>query len=124
MSFRYVGMLTILLLAELLGTVRAQYSSVQLFTSIVSVRKANGKARHLHVSVQRWELDAEENDIRTIPIVAFSVMSVRSGRVETTIDGKTTLRVPDEFWVAKGGSKIKVRVLGENAILEATVVSP
>jgi hypothetical protein len=124
MSFRRVAALPIILLAALLGTAEGQSSSVELFTGSVSVRKPNRKAERLHISVRSWELDAEENDVRTIRIVAFSVMTVRSGRVETTIDGKITLRVPDEFWAVKGGSRMKVRVLGESAILEATVVSP
>jgi quercetin dioxygenase-like cupin family protein len=123
MSFRHISVLPILLLAEALGTASAQ-SSTQLFAGTVSVRKVDSRARRLHVSVRRWELDAEENDARTIPILAFSVMTVSSGRVETTIDGKATVRSPGDFWVAKAGSQMKVRVLSESAILDATMVSP
>ncbi len=89
-----------------------------------TVPVAKGKTRPFHVRVRRWELDADEGAGRTIPIAAFSVMTLCSGRIETTINGKTAVREPEDFWALKAGSVMKVRVLGESAILQGVIVTP
>ena len=111
-------------LAELPRTASAQSPTGTLFDGKVSVPIATGKTRHFHVRISRWELDADDGDGRPIPFAAFSVVTLASGRIETTIAGKTEIRKPDEFWTVKAGSIMKVRVLGESAVLQAVVVSP
>jgi hypothetical protein len=106
----------ILLLCIVVG---AQVSSRVRFQSKAAVPTSKGSERIAQIMIQRWTLDDVGEGSQTIPISAFSVMSLRSGRVETTINGKTEERSPDDFWVARPGDRVQVRVIGENAVLEA-----
>jgi hypothetical protein len=113
----------LLALAELPRSARAQSPTATLFDGKVSVPIAAGKTRHFHVQIRRWQLDADDGEGRPIPFAAFSVVTLSSGRIETTIDGKTEIRTPDEFWTVKAGSVMKVRVLGESAVLQTVIVT-
>ncbi len=95
-----------------------------VFEGKATVPLGKGKIRRFQVHIRRWELDGDEGAGRTIPITAFSVMTLCSGRIETTIDGKTAVREPEDFWAVKAGSVVKVRVLGESAILQGVIVTP
>lgn len=101
-----------------------QSPATTVFEGKATVPLAKGKTRNFHVRIRRWELDADDSAGRTIPITAFSVMTLCSGRIETTIDGNTSVREPEDFWAVKAGSIMKVRVLGESAILQGVIVTP
>jgi len=103
---------------------KGQSSASAVFAGKANVTVAKGKTRNFHVRIRRWELDADEGAARTIRITAFSVMTVCSGRIETTIDGKTTVRETEDFWAVKPGSVLKVHVLGESAVLQEVLVGP
>ena len=46
-----------------------------------------------------------------------------SGQILATVDGQTTQHLPGDYWTVKAGATMRVRVVGEVAVLETTVVS-
>jgi membrane-bound inhibitor of C-type lysozyme len=44
-----------------------------------------------------------------------------SGQILATIDGHTTQHLPGDYWTVKDSASMKVKVIGEVAVLETTV---
>ncbi len=124
MTLHRIAALILLVMVVPRGAASGQSSSSLLFRGNMSARTAKRTARHFRISIRRWEIDAEEGGSQTIPLPAFSVVTLCSGRIETTINGQTVVRTPEEFWTVKPGVAMKVRVLSESAILQAVIVSP
>ena len=79
--------------------------------------------RPLLLIIRLLDLETNNRPPQTLPVSGFVVMSLRSGRLETIIDGTATRRAPEDFWTANEGSAVQLRVLGQNAILETITVS-
>jgi hypothetical protein len=79
----------------------------------------NGATQPIHISVQSWKIDHEHE----IPLRGFYVAHLLSGEISTTIDGETTKRLLDDYWTVKLGATMRVKVIGEVAVLETTVVA-
>jgi quercetin dioxygenase-like cupin family protein len=75
----------------------------------------------MRISRMRLEGD-EENGWQNIPVAAFSIMTVYSGRVETMVDGQAIVREAGDYWSVKAGSVLKEKVLGESAILQIVAI--
>jgi len=56
-----------------------------------------------------------------ISIQGFAVTELRSGEVDTTIDGQTMRRKPGDFWVVRPGQKYSIKNLGGMVVLHATI---
>jgi hypothetical protein len=106
------------------GQANQPFFSRTLFDGTATVHSAKGRGKQLHVSIRRFELDADEDGAQKMSVPNFSVMTLCGGRVATTISGYTTIRETGDFWTVRPGSVIEVRVLGESAILQALIVSP
>jgi len=74
------------------------------------------------MSVTRLTLDGDEDTWQSIPVADFSIMTVYSGRIETMIDGQTTVRSAGDYWSVKAGSVLKERVLRESAVLRIITI--
>lgn len=56
-----------------------------------------------------------------LPTTGITVLEVKSGEVETTIDGQTARRGPGDFWVVRPGQKVAMKSLGGMVVLEAFI---
>jgi len=56
-----------------------------------------------------------------IPMAGFGVTELKSGEIETTIDGQTMRRRPGDFWLVRPGQKYSIKSLGEMAVLHVIV---
>lgn len=84
---------------------------------------ANVVKRPLRMTIRSWDLETHKGSPEMLPVSGFVVMNLRSGRLETIINGTTTRRAAEDFWTVSEGSTTQVRVLGQNAILETITVS-
>lgn len=57
----------------------------------------------------------------TIPVQGFEVTELKSGEVETTIDGQTAKRRPGNFWLVNPGQKYSITAGPGPAVLHVTV---
>lgn len=57
----------------------------------------------------------------TIPVQGFEVTELKSGEVETTIDGQTTKRRPGDFWIVHPGQKYSITSGPGPAVLHVMV---
>jgi len=93
------------------------FSTHVLFSGKIAANNPKRMAHPLQMTIRRLGLDAQA-EAQNIPFKAFSVVTVYSGRVESTIDGVKTIRSPGDYWTVKAGAAMKARVLGESAVLE------
>jgi hypothetical protein len=117
-------MVALLALSAWLSAQSDHFSSEVLFSGKATVRSSKGKTQPLRVNIRRLSLDAQDNEGQSIPVTTFSIMTVYSGRIETTIDGKRAVRSAGDYWTVKAGSIMKAKVLGENAVLQTIAVTP
>jgi hypothetical protein len=80
----------------------------------------DGATQAVHVSVQAWAIDGQEKEI---PLRDFYVAHLISGQILATVDGETKGHWPGDYWVVKAGAGMRVKVVGEIAVLETTVVT-
>ena len=53
----------------------------------------------------------------------YDVAHLVTGQILTTIDGQTTEHLPGDYWTVKPGATMRVKAVGEVAVLETTVVA-
>ena len=58
-----------------------------------------------------------------IPLRGFYLAHLLNGHISATIDGQTAKRSTGDYWTVKGGAAMQVKVFGEYAVLETTVVA-
>jgi quercetin dioxygenase-like cupin family protein len=56
-----------------------------------------------------------------IAVNGFGVTELKSGEVETTIDGQMVRRRPGDFWVVQPGQKYAIKNLGGMVVLHAII---
>jgi quercetin dioxygenase-like cupin family protein len=116
-------MMALVVLSACLSAQSDHFSSRVLFSGKATVRNSKGKTQTLRVDIRRLGLDAD-NEGQSISAATFSVMTVYSGRIETTIDGRTAVRSAGDYWTVKAGSVMRAKVLGESAVLQTIAVNP
>jgi uncharacterized cupin superfamily protein len=89
-------------------------------TIVFEGNTTTGTTQAAHIVVQSWVIGGQE---REIPLGGFYVAHLLSGAISTTIDGQTTERLPGDYWTVKAGAGMRVKVVGEVAVLETTVVA-
>lgn len=94
-----------------------------VFSGSVVEPDAKGTHRHLHITIRDWRLDSDEGGPQTVALPVFSVMTLRSGRIQTTIGPQTDVRQADDIWSGKAGTVMKVTVLSQSAILRVLAVA-
>ena len=58
-----------------------------------------------------------------VPLTGIQVTELKSGEVETTVDGRTEHRKPGDFWVVHPGQKYGIRNIAGMAVLHSIVVA-
>lgn len=59
--------------------------------------------------------------VSAVPVPGATIVELRSGLVETTIDGQATLRRPGEYWIVRPGQAYGIRSLQGVATLRTLV---
>jgi hypothetical protein len=83
----------------------------------------DGSPQPVLVRVQSWGMAGQGHAAQEIPLRGFYLAHLLSGHISATMDGQTTERLPDDYWDVKPGAAMQVKVLGEYAVLETTVVA-
>jgi quercetin dioxygenase-like cupin family protein len=102
------------------GAIAQALSPSPVYEANTTVPAKNGATEAVHVSVQSWGISGPEHEI---PLRGFYVAHLLSGQISATIDGQTTQHLPGDYWTVRAGAAMRVRVVGEVAVLETTVVS-
>jgi hypothetical protein len=105
----------------LVGTVAQTLSPTPVFEGNITTLAKNGAVHAVHVSVQLWGNSGGMPD--EIPLRGFYVAHLLSGQLSATVDGQTMGHLPGDYWTVKTGGTMKVKVLGEVAVLETIVVA-
>lgn len=58
-----------------------------------------------------------------VPVHGFGVTELKSGEVETTIDGQTVRRRPGDFWLLQPGQKYGLNNLGGVVVLHVVILT-
>ena len=96
------------------------FSPKSIFEGTTTTPAKDGTTQSVHVSVQSWSIAAQEHEL---PVRGFYVAHLLSGQVSTTIDGRTTEHLPGDFWTVTAGTSMRVKAVGEIAVLETIVVA-
>jgi quercetin dioxygenase-like cupin family protein len=102
------------------GSVAEVLSPTPLHEANTTILGKNGAPQAVHISVQSWAITGQE---RGIPVEGFYVAHLLSGQILATIDGEPVQHLPGDYWTVKAGAAMRVKVVGEVAVLETTVVS-
>jgi quercetin dioxygenase-like cupin family protein len=95
-------------------------SPTLVFEGNTTTTAKNGATQTVHVVVQSWGIAGQEHEI---PLRGFYVAHLLSGQISATVDGQTTEHLPGPYWTVKAGATMRVKVVGEVAVLETTVVA-
>jgi hypothetical protein len=82
----------------------------------------NGTTQPAHISVQSWAIGARDA-AQEIPLRGFYVAHLISGHISAMTDGQASEHLAEDYWTVKLGGTMKVKTLGEAAVLETIVVS-
>ena len=105
------------------GAMAQTLSPSPVFEGNTTTPAKNGTPEAVRVSVQSWGLAGKDHATHEIPLRGFYVAHLVSGSISTTIDGETTKQPPGAYWTVKAGATMQVKLLGEVAVLETTVVA-
>jgi quercetin dioxygenase-like cupin family protein len=61
--------------------------------------------------------------VDALPESGFLLVTVRAGKVTTTINGQTQQRRTDDFWTVPENTRMSVEASGEAALLEVLSLS-
>lgn len=102
------------------GVIAQALSPAPVYEGKATVTAKNGATEAVHISVQSWGIAGQEQEIS---LQGFYVAHLLSGQILATIDGHTAPHLPGDYWTVKAGAAMRVKVVGEVAVLETTVVS-
>jgi hypothetical protein len=102
------------------GAIAQALSPPPAYEGEATVKAKNGSTEAVHISIQSWGIAGREQEIS---LRRFYVAHLLSGQILATIDGQTAQHLPGDYWTVNAGSAMRVKVVGEVAVLETTVVS-
>ncbi len=74
-----------------------------------------------HLKVYDWIIGARRGTLN-FPFEGIAILELRSGKVETTINGVTVARRSPEIWVVPQGSEVSIKTTSEVASLHGVVL--
>lgn len=77
----------------------------------------DGKSKSAHVTIRQWTIPGRQK-VDTLSERGFLLVTVRAGKVTSTIGGKREQRITDDFWTVPERQKMSVEAAGETAVLE------
>jgi hypothetical protein len=58
-----------------------------------------------------------------VPMHGVGLMELKSGEVETSIDGKTIRRRPGDYWVVRADQPYSIKNLGGQVVIQAFILT-
>ena len=89
---------------------------IQRFEGSAQFKGKGGKTQNASVTIRQWTIPGKQK--MDVPERGFLLVTLRAGKVTTTIDGKEEKRRTDDFWTVAENAKMSVEAAGEAAILE------
>jgi hypothetical protein len=99
---------------------------LQQFESDITVAAPNGVTKAARVSVQSWGIAgrrSRQSPTLQVPLTGFYLARLVSGEIQAIIDGRMSEKTTGEYWVVPTGTTMQVQAVGEQAVLETTVVA-
>ena len=120
-----LAVLTALITLAIAGTgaVGQVLSPSPVSEASLTINAQNGTTEAVRVSVQSWQFVGQDHATFTIPLQGFYLAHVITGHVLATVGGNTTEHLPGDYWSIAPGAALQIKVLGEAAVLETTVVA-
>jgi hypothetical protein len=109
--------------AALAQDIQDMLSPTTLFEGNATTPAPTGQPQPVFIRIQSWFVRDNNGAMQEFPLSGFYVVQLLSGKIAATIDGQTTEHAADAFWTVKTGSTMRVKVLGEAAILQTIVVA-
>lgn len=113
------GAALVAITVPLAGAIAQVLAPTPVFEANTTLPAKNGATRAVHVSVQSWGIADQEHEM---PLSGFYVAHLLSGQITATIGGQTTGHLPGDYWTVKPGEAMRVKGVGEAAVLETIVV--
>jgi uncharacterized cupin superfamily protein len=110
----------IAIVAPSAGAIAQALAPAPMYEGNTTIPAKNGATQAVHINVQSWGISGQEQEI---PLKGFYVAHLLSGQILAAVDGQTTQHLPGDYWTVKAGAAMRVKVVGEVAVLETTVVS-
>lgn len=95
---------------------------VNRFEGDAQFKGKDGKSKGAHVTIRQWTIPGKQK-VDALPERGFLVVTVRAGKVTSTIGGKQEQRTTGDFWTVAEGQKMSVEAAGETALLEVVSVA-
>ena len=90
---------------------------VKRFEGTADFKGKGGATKHAAVTIRQWTVPGKQK-IEALAERGFLLVTVRAGKVTTTIAGKEEQRVTNDFWTVPENTKMSVEATGEAAVLE------
>jgi quercetin dioxygenase-like cupin family protein len=90
---------------------------VSRFQGDAHFKGKDGRTRDAQVTIRQWTIPPKQK-VETLPERGFLLVTVRAGKVTTTINGQQQQRRTDDFWTVSENVKMSVEASGEAALLE------
>ena len=90
---------------------------VKRFEGTADFKGNGGATKHAAVTIRQWTVPGKQK-IEALAERGFLLVTVRAGKVTTTIAGKEEQRVTNDFWTVPENAKMSVEAAGEAAVLE------
>ena len=95
----------------------AALSPVNRFEGSAKFQGKNGQSRDARVTIHQWSIPPKQK-VDALAEHGFLLVSVRAGKVNVTINGKTEQHRTEDMWTVPENAKMSVEAPGEAAILE------
>jgi quercetin dioxygenase-like cupin family protein len=90
---------------------------VNRFRGDAHFKGKDGRTRVAQITIRQWTIPAKQK-LDSLPERGFLLVTVRAGKVTTTINGQQQQRRTDDFWTVPENAKMSVEAAGEAALLE------
>jgi len=89
---------------------------VNRFEGGAQFKGKGGKPQNARITIRQWTIPGKQKV--EVPERGFLLVTLRAGKVTTTIGGKEEKRHTDDFWTVPENAKMSVEAAGEAAVLE------
>lgn len=90
---------------------------VSRFQGNAQFKGKDGRTRDAQVSIRQWTIPPKQK-LDALPERGFLLVTVRAGKVTTTINGQRQQRRTDDFWTVPENAQMSLEASGEAALIE------
>lgn len=94
----------------------AASAPITRFDGSAKFQAKGGQSRDVHATIHQWVISPKQKV--DIAEKGFLLVTVRAGKVNVTVGGKTEQHRTDDMWSVPDNTKMSVEAPGEAAVLE------